>query len=47
MPTQGAALIHFEGPDPIRIEVETGTDRLTVYGWVGSTNGDDTPSADT
>ena len=47
MPSQGTATIRFEGPDPIQIEVETETDRLTVYGWVGPTISNDTPSPST
>lgn len=47
LPNQGTAMIHFEGPDPIQIEVQTEAERLTVYGWVGSTISDDSPSGDT
>jgi hypothetical protein len=37
VPAQGTAKLRFEGPDPVAIEIQTETDRLTVYGWAGST----------
>ena len=37
VPGQGIAQLRFEGPDPVAIEIQTEADRLTVYGWAGST----------
>lgn len=39
VPGQGTAKIRFNGPDPVLIEIHSETDRLTVYGWLGSTYG--------
>jgi hypothetical protein len=39
VPGQASAKIRFEGPEPVLMEIRSESDRLTVYGWFGSTYG--------
>jgi hypothetical protein len=42
----GTARIRFEGPEPALVEIESGNERLTIYGWEGSTISNDSPDTD-
>lgn len=39
VPGKGTAKLRFKGPDPVVIEIQSETDRLTVYESFGSTYG--------